>query len=219
MIMEKLEELGLADDTVVVFTSDNGGDAMVTDNAPLRAGKSFLYEGGIREPLIIRYTRMVPGRSVCDSPTSNVDFYPTFAEIAGIEADAGQQLDGVSIVPQLESPQARVEREALYWHYPLPRPHYLGGRSSGAIRRGDWKLIEFYDTGEVELYDLSKDIGESRNLAESMSAKGAELRELLAEWREREGIEIPDSDRDYRPKKFFWDPVVRWVVTNVIYRF
>jgi arylsulfatase A-like enzyme len=218
-ILEKLDELDLADDTVVVFTSDNGGESLVTDNSPLREGKSWLYEGGIREPLILRYPRMVPERSVCDFPTSNVDFYPTFAELAGVEADPVQELDGISLVPLLEDPGARPEREALYWHYPLPRPHFLGGRSSGAIRRGDWKLIDFYDTGAVELYDLSEDRGETRNLAESLPSKAEELRRRLAEWREREKIEIPESCRDYNPEKFFWDPMVRWLLGQVLYRF
>jgi arylsulfatase A-like enzyme len=101
----------------------------------------------------------------------------------------------------------------------LPRPHVQGGRSSGAIRQGDWKLIEFYDTGELELYNLSDDIGESRNLAATLPAKTAEMKERLAAWREEEGIELPEYARDYSPGKFFWDPTVRWVLSNVIYRF
>jgi arylsulfatase A-like enzyme len=189
MILRRLDELGLIDDTVVVFTSDNGGESLVTDNSPLREGKSWLDEGGIREPLIIRYPRLIEGGSVCDSPTSNVDFYPTFAEIAGITPDATQQLDGVSLVPVLADPEARPEPRSLYWHYPLSRPHLQGGRSSGAIRQGDWKLIEFFDTGDLELYDLSDDIGESRNLVEDMPAKDAELHERLQKWREGEGID------------------------------
>jgi arylsulfatase A-like enzyme len=219
MVMKKLEELGLADDTVVVFTSDNGGDSLVTDNSPLREGKSWLYEGGIREPLIIRYPRLVEGGSICHAPTSNVDFYPTFAEVAGIAPDAGQELNGVSLLPVLEDPRAHLERESIYWHYPLPRPHVQGGRSSGAIRHGDWKLIEFFDTGELELYNLAEDIGETRDLAEAMPEKAAELRERLEAWRESEGVGIPESSRDYNPSKFFWDPMVRWVLSNVIYRF
>lgn len=219
MIMEKLEGLGLADDTVVVFTSDNGGDGLVTDDSRLRQGKSWLYEGGIREPLIVHYPRVAEAGSVCDFPTSNVDFYPTFAELAGIETGSAQPLDGVSIVPLLRDPGAQVEREALYWHYPLPRPHFQGGRSSGAVRRGNWKLIEFFDTGEIELYDLSEDAGETRNLAESMPERAVELRGLLEGWREREGIETPESCRDYDPRKFFWLSAVRWLLTHVVYRF
>jgi arylsulfatase A-like enzyme len=219
MILKKLEELGLADDTVLVFTSDNGGDHLVTDNSPFRAGKSWLYEGGIREPLIIRYPRMVPKGSICDSPTSNVDFYPTLAEIAGVTTDTRQRLDGVSIVPQLRDPDARLKQEALYWHYPLSRPHVQGGRSSGAIRQGDWKLIEFYDTGETELYNLADDIGETKNLAGTLPERAAELRVLLRAWRESGGIELPENCRDYDPSKFFWDPIVRWALSNIVYRF
>jgi arylsulfatase A-like enzyme len=219
LIMRKLEERGLVEDTVLVFTSDNGGDHLVTDNSPLRAGKSSLYEGGIREPLIIRYPRMVPRGSICEVPASNVDFYATFAELAGAETDVRQPLDGVSIVPLLADPRANLEREALYWHYPLPRPHFQGGRSSGAIRQGDWKLIEFYDTGELEMYNISNDVGERRNLAQAMPPRAAELRELLGEWRESGGFEVPESCRDYSPNKFFWDPIARWVLSNIVYRF
>jgi arylsulfatase A len=217
MIMKKLKDLGLADNTVIVFTSDNGGESLVTNNAPLRAGKSTLYEGGIREPLIVRYPAVVPQGAVCNTPTSNVDFYPTFAQIAGTTPDPGQHLDGVSILPLLKNPGANLKRDALYWHYPLSRPHFLGGRSSGAIRQGDWKLIEFFDTGEVELYNLADDIGETQDLAKSMPAKAAELKKRLADWRISAGADIPEDCRDYDPDKFFMDPIARWVMRNIIY--
>jgi arylsulfatase A-like enzyme len=196
MIMGKLEELGIAENTIVIFTSDNGGEAPnVTSNAPLRGGKSQLYEGGIREPLIVRWPGAVPASNVCRQPTVNVDFYPTFLEAAGIEPDARQHLDGVSILPVLADPDARLRRDTLYWHYPLERPHFLGGRSSGAIRRGNWKLIEFYDTGGVELYDVVADVGEENDLAEKRPGKVAELRRLLAEWREGVGADRPAQSR------------------------
>lgn len=215
MLMKKLKELGLADDTVLIFTSDNGGESQVTSNAPLRAGKSTLYEGGIREPLIIRYPKVVTAGTVCKTPTCNIDFYPTFCGLAGVKPKAAQQIDGVSILPLLKDPKAGLKRDALYWHYPLARAHFLGGRSGGAIRRGSWKLIEFFDTGKVELYNLADDIGEKKNLAGKPPAggsrglgppgglpeKAAELKEALAKWRKQTGAVIPANCRGYDPKK------------------
>jgi len=195
MIMKKLDKLGLAGKTVLIFTSDNGGESSVTSNAPLRAGKSTLYEGGIREPLIIRWPGVVKAGSVCNTPTGNVDFYPTFLQFAGYRADPHQHLDGVSILPLLKNPRARPGRDTLYWHYPLKKPHFLGGRSSGAIRQGKWKLIEFFDKGEVELYNLAEDISEKNNLAEKLPGKAAELQKRLTVWRRDVGLEVPDSMR------------------------
>ena len=190
MIMKKLDELGLASKTVLIFTSDNGGESSVTSNAPLRGGKSTLYEGGIREPLIVRWPGVVKAGSVCNTPTGNVDFYPTFLQFAGYKADPRQYLDGVSILPLLKNPKAQPGRDTLYWHYPLKKPHFLGGRSSGAIRRGNFKLIEFFDTGQVELYNLAEDVGEKHNLAEKLPGKAAELKKLLAKWRAGVGAGI-----------------------------
>jgi arylsulfatase A-like enzyme len=184
MIVKKLRQLGLADNTIVVFTSDNGGESKnVTSNSPLRGGKSELYEGGIRVPLIVRYPGVVPPRSVCEAPTSNVDFYPTFAAAAGAKPDRAHHLDGVSMLPILKDLKARLRRDALYWHHPLSKPHFLGGRSAGAVRQGDWKLIELFDTGEPELYNLADDPGELHNLAAARPAKAAQLKKLLADWR------------------------------------
>ena len=197
MIMQKLDKLGLADRTLLVFTSDNGGESRVTTNAPLRAGKSTLYEGGIRVPLIARYPDLVPTGRICGTAVCTVDFYPTFCELAGIERDSGQCLDGVSMIPVLIEPGKRLKRNTLYWHYPLSEPHFLGGRSSGAVREGDWKLIEFFDTGESELYNLADDIGERNNLATAMPGKAQELREVLTAWRNRVRAAVPpDSTAD-----------------------
>jgi arylsulfatase A-like enzyme len=191
MVMNKLDELGLSDDTVLIFTSDNGGESRVTNNAPLRAGKSTLYEGGIRVPLIVRYPKLVPADTVSEIPTCNVDFYPTFCELVGAEPNSGQQIDGVSILALLKNPRARLRRNPLYWHYPLAKPHFLGGRSAGAIRKGDWKLIEFFDSGEKELYNLSEDISEKNDLASRNPGKAAQLQELLKSWRKDVGAKIP----------------------------
>ena len=199
MIAKKLAELGLADNTILVFTSDNGGEDRVTTNAPLRAGKSTLYEGGIREPLIVRWPRAVPAKTVCKTPTSNVDFYPTFVAAAGIKPDPKHHVDGVSILPLLKDPEAKLERDALYWHYPLARPHFLGGRSGGAIRKGDWKLIEFFDRPRTELYNLAEDAGEKRSLVGEHPAKAAELRKLLTDWRKQVGAKMIKGQPVKRP--------------------
>jgi len=121
--------------------------------------------------------------AVCNTPVCVVDFYPTFCRVAGVDPEPGQYLDGVSILGLLKNPNASVTRDSLYWHYPLAKPHFLGGRSSGAVRKGNWKLIEFFDDGHLELYNLKDDVGEKRNLAEIMPQKTTELYELLKNWR------------------------------------
>ena len=190
-IMSALEELGLTENTIVVFTSDNGGETNVTSNAPLRGGKSELYEGGIRVPLIVRWPAAVPAGAVSDAPTQNVDFFPTLLEAAGIEPDADRPLDGVSMLDALRDPAAPVDRGPLYWHYPLDEPHFLGGVSAGAVRVGDWKLIERFDTGAVELYGLADDPGETTDLAPRFPAEAARLRRRLADWRRSVGARVP----------------------------
>jgi len=137
----------------------------------------------------------VKASSICNTPTSNVDFYPTFLQFAGYRADPRRHLDGVSILPLLKDPRAKLGRDTLYWHYPLKQAHFLGGRSSGAIRQGNFKLIEFFDNGAVELYDLAEDIGEKHNLAEKLPGKAAELQKRLTKWRKDVGVEGPDRMR------------------------
>jgi len=193
MIMKKLKKLGLEKNTVLVFTSDNGGEDRVTSNAPLRAGKSTLYEGGVREPLIVRWPGAVKAGAVCKTPMSMVDFYPTFLQIAGQSIDSGRTCDGVSLLPLLKGEKNQLGRDTLYWHYPLKKRHFLGGRSTGAIRKGDWKLIEFFDDGTVELYNLTNDISEKNNLADKIPSKTAELRQLLIKWRRQVGAKGADG--------------------------
>jgi len=193
MIVKKLDELGLSDETLLVFTGDNGGEDRVTSNAPLRAGKSTLYEGGIRIPLIVRYPKTVPSGTVCKTPASNIDFYPTLCQLAGVRADSKQHIDGVSLLPVLKNPKATLQRDTLYWHYPLDKPHFLGGYSSGAVRKGDWKLIEYFDTGRKELFNLADDISEKNNLANMNPEKLAELQGLLKAWRKGVGAIIPSG--------------------------
>ena len=194
-IVETLEQYGLADDTVIFFTSDNGGLSVIegpntpaTSNAPLRDGKGYLYEGGIREPWIVKWPGNVHPNSICDVPVISDDFFPTILEIAGVTSPQDRIIDGVSILPLLLG-QDRLKRQALHWHY----PHYSnqGGRPGAAIRAGAWKLIHWYEDDAVELYHLDEDIGESVNLAEDLPEKTEELGRLLHRWLDDVGAQIP----------------------------
>ncbi|MCX5675381.1 MAG: sulfatase, partial [Planctomycetota bacterium] len=190
-ILEKLKSLGLEDRTVVIFMSDNGGlstaEGTPTSNVPLRGGKGWLYEGGIREPLIIKWPGVTQPGSTCDVPVTSTDFYPTLLEIAGLPLRPEQHVDGVSIVPLLKGGKS-LPRQAIYWHY----PHYSnqGGGPSGAVRAGDLKLIEFYEDNHVELYNVKEDLGEKNDLAAPMPEKAKELRERLARWRQDVGARM-----------------------------
>jgi arylsulfatase A len=200
-ISKRLEELGLADNTIFIFTSDNGGETNVTSNAPLRGGKSQLYEGGIRVPLIVRWPIRIPANTVSHQPTVNVDFYPTLLESADVKADPKQTLDGVSTLASWKDPSAKTGRDTLYWHYPLDRPHFLGGESAGAIREGDWKLIENFDTGKAELYSLKVDLSEKQNIAVKHPEKVTALKHRLAAWRNEIGARIPSPPLLTEPRQ------------------
>lgn len=190
MIIKKLEELGLTENTIIVFTSDNGGESNVTSNAPLRAGKSTLYEGGVRVPLIVwSPSRFAMGAEV-GNPVMNVDFYPTFADLVDAE-HRGQVLDGISLASTLASPETMLPQRNFYWHFPLDAPHFLGGRSAGSIRQGDWKLIEFFDDSTVELFNLKEDQSEERDLSRAHPGKVTALKKALAQWRSEVGAETP----------------------------
>jgi arylsulfatase A-like enzyme len=199
-LMAKLEELRIADNTIVVFTSDNGGlnfegksTWKTTDNSPLRAGKGHIYEGGIRVPLVVRWPSALKPR-VTDEPVSSVDFKPTFAAVTG--ARAADDTDGVNLLPVLRS-GASLKREALYWHY----PHYSnqGGVPAGAVRAGDWKLIEFYEDGRLELFHLGQDPGERQNLVRREPAVAKRLHGLLREWRASVNATMPKPNPGYDP--------------------
>ncbi len=193
MIRDKLRQLGLSDHTIIIFTGDNGGEDKVTSNAPLRAGKSTLYEGGIREPLIVYWPGVTKPGGVCHTPVCSIDFYPTLAQAAGNRPAPAHTVDGASIAPLLKDAEAHLDRDTFYWHYPLDKPHFLGGRSAGAIRKGNWKLIEFFDTGETELYDLSEDPSEQRNLAKEEPDRRRDLLEALHAWQRSVGAAIPEG--------------------------
>ena len=191
-LLAALDRLDIADRTVVVFMSDNGGlstsEGHPTSNLPLRAGKGWLYEGGIREPMMIRWPGVAAAGAVCDAPVISTDFYPTILEMAGLPPRPEQHLDGLSLAPLLrgrEHPPARP----LFWHY----PHYgnQGGRPGSAIRAGVWKLIEWFGEEPAELYDLSQDPGESTDLAAAEPERAARLLARLREWREQTGARLP----------------------------
>lgn len=204
MITRKLRELGLAENTILVFTSDNGGETNVTSNAPLRGGKSQLYEGGIRVPLVVRWPKTIPAAAVCERPTTNVDFYPTLLEAVGDRPPANVELDGISTLRVWKDPRSSKRPRSLFWHYPLDRAHFLGGRSSGAIRKGDWKLIEHFDSGQVELFSLADDVSESRNLAASMPKVRESLKRELVHWRRSIGARLPSPPLLAEPRRLYF---------------
>ena len=189
-LLDELEALGLADDTVVIFMSDNGGlstsEGSPTSNLPLRGGKGWTYEGGIREPLLVRWPGAAAAGGVCDAPVTATDFYPTMLELAGLPLRPDQHVDGTSFAPALrDEPHARGP---LFWHY----PHYSnqGGPPSGAVRDGDLKLIERFEGPSFELYDLAADPGETRDLAAERPGDVARLRGELLAWRARVGARM-----------------------------
>ncbi|NLX56553.1 MAG: sulfatase [Planctomycetaceae bacterium] len=200
-VLAKLDDLGLREQTLVIFTSDNGGlatsEGWPTSNLPWRAGKGWLYEGGIREPLLVRWPGKVAAGSVVDTPVSSPDFWPTLQQLAGLLAQPGQAPDGVSLVPLLQG--GTLPDRALFWHY----PHYgnQGGAPGAAIRRGDWKLIEWYEDRRVELYQLASDPGEQINLADSEPARVETLRDELHAWQHQVGAKFPTPNADYDPAK------------------
>lgn len=179
-VLKQLEASGVADRTIVFFTSDNGGlstsEGSPTSNLPLRGGKGWVYEGGIREPWIIRYPGVTQAGSVSDEVICSIDLFPTVAAAAGIKVK--HTIDGINLRPALEG--TSLVRDALYWHY----PHYSnqGGIPGGAIRQGQYKLIERYEDGRVHLYDLKADIGERSDLAASMPDRVERMRSQLHAW-------------------------------------
>jgi uncharacterized sulfatase len=203
-IMDSLKEWGLFENTVVIFTSDNGGlrkiytgvGEVITTNDPLRDEKGTLYEGGIRVPMIVRWPGVISAGSLCDEPATTVDLLPTFCEIAGAPRP-DQPIDGTSLVPLFRNQNAELEREAIYFHY----PHYHHSRPAGAIRMGEYKLIEFFDDTPAELYHLEKDISESQNLASEMPERVEKMRHKLAQWRDDVGARMPTKNPKYDPER------------------
>ena len=211
LVLRTLETLRLADRTLVVLFSDNGGLVrdmrfdcpLVTSVAPLRSQKGDLYEGGIRVPLVVRWPGVVRPSTVCQTPVISHDLYPTLLGAAGATAPAGRPLDGASLVPLLKG-TGGLAREALYWHFPTCS---YDRRPMGAVRRGDFKLIEHYETGRAELYNLRKDIGEQNDLSGAMPEKTAALRRDLARWRKAVGARLPRLNPNHDPKREHLLPV------------
>jgi arylsulfatase A-like enzyme len=202
-IVKKLDELHLAKRTVVFFTSDNGGlsvkegpNTPSTSNAPLRAGKGYLYEGGIREPLIIRWPGVIKSCSICATPVSSVDFFPTILAMAGGQNNSLNPVDGVNLMPLFRQ-SGVIPRDALFWHY----PHYSnqGGKPGGAVRQGDYKLIEWYEDGKLQLFNLKEDVGEENDLAAAMPEKAESLHQLLVDWRKAVHAQMPSPNPNYEP--------------------
>ncbi|MGI6367000.1 MAG: sulfatase [Anaerolineae bacterium] len=198
-LMATLEAEGLLENTIVVFLSDNGGLATAegspTCNAPLAEGKGWMYEGGTREPQFVAGPGL-PAGALCDAVTTSTDWYPTLLELAGLPLLPAQHVDGVSLAPLLREPNTTLEREAIYWHY----PHYgnQGGTPGCSLRQGDYKLIEFFEDGRLELYNLREDVSEARNLAAEQPERTAALHRLLVRWRQEIEARIPQPNPDWR---------------------
>jgi arylsulfatase A-like enzyme len=199
-VMEKLEELGLDEKTIIIFMSDNGGlstaEGSPTSNLPLRAGKGWLYEGGIREPMLISWPGSGSEGKVCDVPVTSTDFYPTILQMAGLDPDPDQHMDGVSLVPLFDG-EGGIGERPIFWHY----PHYSnqGGKPGAAVRQGNYKLIEFFEDQSVELYNLSNDAGEQHNLSATDPDKTEELLRMLHRWQVSVGARGMDPNPGYDP--------------------
>ncbi|MDB6058239.1 MAG: sulfatase [Verrucomicrobiales bacterium] len=196
-VLAKLKELGLDKNTLIIFTSDNGGLSTgknaPTSNAPFRAGKGWLYEGGIREALVIKWPGMTKPNSQCETPVITMDFYPTILTAAGAPKNPQQHRDGVDLTPLLKG--GSIAERPLFWHY----PHYgnQGGQPASAIRVGDWKLIEWMDLERTELFNLKDDVTEMHDLASANPKKFKELQAQLNQWRKDIGAVMPTVNPDW----------------------
>ncbi|MFP4501572.1 MAG: sulfatase [Candidatus Hydrogenedentota bacterium] len=202
-VLDKLDELGLTDDTIVVFTSDNGGLATLrhknapTANGPLRAGKGWCYEGGTRVPVIIRVPGVTEPGAVSHVPVTSMDYYPTLMALLGADMPNDDTRDGENLAPLLDGSTNTSDRETLFWHY--PHNHGSTWRPGAAVRKGDWKLIAFYTWEKVELYNLQEDPGEHHDLSKELPEKTAELQALLEGWQKGIGAKMPQPNPDYAP--------------------
>lgn len=197
-LLDAVKEAGQADNTVVVFTSDNGGlssaESSPTCNAPFAEGKGWMYEGGTREPLLVKWPGQVAPGSLCSTPVTTPDFYPTFLEMAGRELLPNQHSDGVSVVPLLKG-EGGVARDAIFWHY----PHYgnQGGTPGSSVRMGEYKLIEFFEDGRLELYHLTKDPGEEFDLSAEQPERSRTMSQALDQWRRSIEARIPQPNPEW----------------------
>lgn len=207
-IVDQVDNLGIAEETIIIFYSDNGGeggysdlkdrpdsDAITvvgtTDNSPYRGGKAMFYEGGIRVPLAVRWTGTIPSGSISNEPVTSIDFYPTYLEAAGLSEPENYVLDGVSFLPVLKDPMHSLKRNKLIWHFPgYPNSSWRQSPVT-VIRSGDWKLLKLYETGKLELYNLIEDVSEENNLAETLPEKRDELLQMLEAWLEETNAPLP----------------------------
>ncbi|RPJ63727.1 MAG: DUF4976 domain-containing protein, partial [Acidobacteria bacterium] len=202
-LLAKMDELGLAENTVVVFVSDNGGLEQEQSQAPLRKGKATIYEGGLKVPLAIRWPGVIKPGTRCSTPVISNDLFNTFLEIAGMEHKL-KDVDGASLMPLLKQ-NGGLDRKAIFWHY--PHYHHLGFKPAGAVREGDYKLIEWYEEtllkkeNQVNLYNVRQDPGETRDLAAEMPGKVADLRAKLHAWRKSVGAQEMTINPNYNPDK------------------
>ncbi|MBI2481915.1 MAG: sulfatase [Planctomycetia bacterium] len=215
-VMKRLETLGLDDNSIVIFFSDNGGmsaanfgrpdrvisdaqldNASATSNLPLRGAKGWLYEGGIRVPMMVKWPSQRIGGTVCDVPVISTDFYPSILEMLGLGARAEQHQDGVSFVSLLQGAD-RLDREALYWHFPHYSNHGMQS-PGGAIRCGDYKLLEYFENNTIQLFNLRNDLGEHHDLAHDEPETAARLKAMLHDWRASVSAQMMAPNPDYRP--------------------
>ena len=208
-ILDEVEAQGLTKKTLIVFTSDNGGlyrrydfrekaDDTVTSLKPLKGEKGTLFEGGIRVPLIVKLPGNVKSGTICSEPTISYDFYPTFVELAQGKLPVNQTIDGKSLVPLFAKPSSRLDRSAIHWHY----PHYHHDRPASCIRERDWKLIEYLDgSGEVKLYNLNRDSGETKNLADANKGRVNDLKRKLHRWRQSVVARMPIPNPSFDAKR------------------
>lgn len=200
LVLDCLEELGLEDQTIVIFTSDNGGvasgDNFSTSNLPLRGGKGYQWEGGTKEPYFIKVPWMEIAGKKCEVPVTGTDFYPTLLELVGADLRPDQHIDGVSLVPLLNG--NGIPERPLYWHY----PHYgnQGGDPSSIIREGDWKLIHYWEDGHDELYELKADPGEHMDVSVDNPDRTADMRTRLLAWLDGVDARMPVPDPEYNPE-------------------
>ncbi|MBD0724753.1 sulfatase [Flavobacterium sp. L1I52] len=197
LVLDKLKELHLDENTIIVFTSDNGGvasgDAFSTSNLPLRGGKGYQWEGGIREPYLMKVPQLKNGPKKIEYPVSGVDFYPTLLDLTGVKIKPTQKIDGISLAPLLKGKS--VNERALFWHY----PHYgnQGGEPVSIIRRGEWKLIHYWEDGHDELYNLHKDMGEKNEVSKSNVTVATQLRKELDDFLTETKAKIPVQNSKY----------------------
>jgi len=201
-IINTLEDLNLVNSTLIIFTSDNGGLYTVSKQTPLKHGKGSYYEGGTRVPLIVKWNHKIKPMTISKTPVSNIDFYPTILEITKTPATKNQDLDGISLVPILMD-TAELEKRALFWHFPIylqaqqnfnpetGRDPYFRTRPGTTLRYGKWKLHQYFENNEIELYNLENDISENLNLAARNPKKVIELLKMMDAWRKATKAPIP----------------------------